>query len=94
MSEIKGGRDREKQGNKVKGRNKKSRRTFESKKKARLATIKMQGFLNKEKVGDWRGDSAIKNWLLFQRTQVQFLAPTWWLTTICNSSSREPDALF
>jgi hypothetical protein len=60
MSEIKGGRDREKQGNKVKGRNKKSRRTFESKKKARLAKIKMQGFLNKEKVGDWRGDSAIK----------------------------------
>ena len=25
---------------------------------------------------------------------VQFPAPTWWLTTICNSSSRRPDTFF
>ena len=28
-------------------------------------------------------------WLLFQRTQVQFPAPTWMLTTVCNSISRK-----
>jgi hypothetical protein len=26
----------------------------------------------------------LEHWLFFQRTCVQFLATTWWLTTICN----------
>jgi hypothetical protein len=29
-----------------------------------------------------------EHWLLLQRTRVRFPAPTWWLITICNSSSR------
>lgn len=32
--------------------------------------------------------------LLLERTQVGFSAPTCWLTTICNSSFKESDALF
>lgn len=32
--------------------------------------------------------------LLLQRTWVPFPTPTWWLTTACNSSSRESDTLF
>jgi hypothetical protein len=32
--------------------------------------------------------------LFFQRTQIQFSANTWQLTTTCNSSSRESDVLF
>lgn len=40
----------------------------------------------------WDGPKVQKHWLLFQRTEVWFLAPTWCLTSICNSSSREPDA--
>jgi hypothetical protein len=31
--------------------------------------------------------------LLFQRTQVQFPAPTWQITTVCSSSSRGSDTL-
>lgn len=31
--------------------------------------------------------------LLFQRTRVQFPTPTWWFTTACNSSSRQPHTL-
>lgn len=41
------------------------------------------------KVGGWRDGSAVEStWMLFQRTWVQFLAPTWQLTTVCNSSLR------
>jgi hypothetical protein len=38
----------------------------------------------------WRAGELIQ-WLrtLFQRMQVQFLAPTWQLRTGCNSNSRE-----
>jgi hypothetical protein len=32
--------------------------------------------------------------LLFQKTRVHFLALTWQLTAVCNSSSRISDALF
>lgn len=32
--------------------------------------------------------------LLFQRTLLQFIAPTWCLTIISNSNSREFNALF
>jgi hypothetical protein len=32
-------------------------------------------------------------WLLLQSTWVQLQAPTWWLITICNSSSRGFDGL-
>jgi hypothetical protein len=31
--------------------------------------------------------------LLFQRTQIQFPAPTWQLTTVCNFSSKGSDSL-
>lgn len=31
--------------------------------------------------------------LLFQKNLVRFLAPTWWPTTVCNSSSSGSDAL-
>ena len=41
-----------------------------------------------------REGSAVKRWLLFQRTRIQFSAPTWWFTTNCNSSSRESYVLF
>lgn len=34
-----------------------------------------------------------EHWLLFNRIRVQFLAPTWWLTMICNSSLRGYSAL-
>ena len=44
---------------------------------------------------------SVKRWLsgweylpLLQRTWVQFLALTRWLTTVCNSSSRGSKALF
>jgi hypothetical protein len=35
----------------------------------------------------------LEHWLLFQRTQVLLSAPTWQLTTVCNSSSRESDTI-
>jgi hypothetical protein len=35
----------------------------------------------------------LEHWLFFQRTQVQFPAPTWRLTTVSNSSSRGSDTL-
>jgi hypothetical protein len=35
----------------------------------------------------------LERWLFFQWTWVQFPAPTWQLTTVCNSSSRGPDTL-
>jgi hypothetical protein len=38
--------------------------------------------------------SVEEQWLLFQKTQVSFSAPVWWLANICNSSSRGSDALF
>ena len=44
--------------------------------------------------GSWKDGSAVKELLLFQRTQVQIPAHTWRLTTICNSSPRASDALF
>lgn len=34
-----------------------------------------------------------RNTCCSQRAQVRFLAPTWWFTTVHNSSSRESDAL-
>jgi hypothetical protein len=37
--------------------------------------------------------SGLEHELIFQRTQVQFPAPTWWLTTVCNPSSRGSDTL-
>lgn len=33
--------------------------------------------------------SGSKPWMLFQRFQVQSSAPTWWLSTICSSTSRD-----
>lgn len=35
----------------------------------------------------------LKHWLLFQRTLVQFPAPIWWLTSVCNSSSSGSNSL-
>lgn len=32
--------------------------------------------------------------LLLQKTQIQFMAPTWWLTSFHNTSSRGHKALF
>lgn len=45
---------------------------------------------------DWEMDSKCqsKTKLLLQRTQVQLSTPTKWLTNICNSSPREPNAVF
>jgi hypothetical protein len=40
------------------------------------------------KLWGWRNGS-----VLLPRPQVQFPAPTWWLTMICDSSSRGADAL-
>lgn len=34
------------------------------------------------------------NWMLFQRTQVWFPAPEWWLTAVLNSHSRESVTVF
>ena len=34
---------------------------------------------------------SLRFWLLCQRTQVQFSAPTWQLTPVCNSSARASD---
>ena len=34
------------------------------------------------------------HYLVFQRTQVQYPTPVWRLRTICNSSSKRPNALF
>lgn len=34
--------------------------------------------------------SSQEPWLLFQKTWTRFLAPSWQLTTFCNSSSRRP----
>lgn len=31
--------------------------------------------------------SAQKHWLLLHRAHIQFQEPTWWLTTICTSST-------
>lgn len=38
--------------------------------------------------------SGQKQFLLLERVHVQLPEPTWWLTTVCNSSSRESNALF
>jgi hypothetical protein len=34
------------------------------------------------------------HWLLFQKTQVWFPAPTWWLTTVCKYISKGSSDLF
>jgi hypothetical protein len=36
----------------------------------------------------WIEEISQEHWLLFQRTFVQFLAPTWWLTNFCYSSTQ------
>jgi hypothetical protein len=36
----------------------------------------------------WRSSSKLLT--VFQRTFIQFPAPTQWLTTVCNSNSRDP----
>ena len=36
----------------------------------------------------WIEETSQEHWLLFQRTFVQFLAPTWWLTNFCYSSTQ------
>jgi hypothetical protein len=43
-----------------------------------------------EKKRYWRDHSAVKITGCFSRTQVQFPAPTWQLTTVCNSSYKQP----
>lgn len=42
----------------------------------------------------WRDASVLEHLLVLQMTWVRFPAPTRWLTTICNSSSRGLDTLF
>lgn len=43
----------------------------------------------------WHHSSAFyEYWVLFQRTKAQFLFPTQWLITVCNSNSKGSDALF
>jgi hypothetical protein len=37
--------------------------------------------------------NGLEHWLFFQRTQVQFPAPTWQLTTVCFFSSWGPETL-
>lgn len=51
-------------------------------------------FKSLHKVAVGAGEIAHSEWLLFQRTQVQFPEPTWLLIAICISSSRESDILF
>ena len=48
----------------------------------------MNSFLGAEGVAQELGALAA-----LQKTQVQFPAHTWQLTTVCDSSSRAPDAL-
>lgn len=43
--------------------------------------------------GQERDGWVVRNSLLFQRTRVQSSAPSWQLTVVCNSSSREPNTL-
>ena len=44
---------------------------------------------------DWKDGSAVRTLVaLAKRILVQFSAPIWQLTTICNSSSKKLDALF
>jgi hypothetical protein len=49
--------------------------------------------MSREEKNSWGGLTAwlsgYEHSLLLQRTRVQFQAYTWWLTTICNTSSRE-----
>jgi hypothetical protein len=47
---------------------------------------------NKPKTKQKTKKQELERWLrlLFQRTWVQFLTFVWWLTTVCNSRSREP----
>lgn len=44
--------------------------------------------------GGGRCEAMAEQWLLFQESRVWFLAPTWRLTTIFNSSSGASNALF
>jgi hypothetical protein len=44
---------------------------------------------------NWRNGLVVKSthWLLFERSQVQFPATTWWLIIVCNSGSKGSDFL-
>jgi len=51
--------------------------------------VKKFAYPGSKETGQW-----LKTLLLFQRTWIQFPAPTWWCITTCNSSSMGSDALF
>ena len=49
--------------------------------------VDLLGTIWEVRVGKWL--TGQEHWLLLQKTQVQFPAPTWQLATTCNSRSRE-----
>ena len=61
-----------------------------------LLTFLEVGYLNKKFVfGPGELAEQLRTLVvLIEDPQVQFLAPTWWFTTICNSGSRGSDAVF
>lgn len=57
-------------------------------KKAHISKINESIYLKIKQVQE-RWLSGKEHWLLFLRSRVQFLALTWWLTTICSFQSQE-----
>ena len=59
-------------------------------KQKKLPTMKILNCLMRA----WRDDSMVRTLLILQKTWIQFPAPTWYLITMCNSSSRRSNGFF